>query len=1421
MRRLTVVVLAALLGVVVVAVGSAQAERMATVEVRVWQNVGDLEDIRISARPAGGSWRTLGTIPLPLDETTDSGTFAYGDIDLDVPLPGRAVPATVEVRVWQRVQNLSRVYISARPANGSWRTLGTIALPLDDGFSSSGTFQFGDIALDVPVLPSADVVVTTLAGSPRMWGDEDGTGGDARFSGWGGSAYGTAIAVDRMGNVIVADVFNHAIRRLSPNGVVTTIAGGSGSGREDGPPEVAKFSRPRGVAVDDEGNIYVADQSNHLIRKIAPNGTVSTVAGRRDGRGHADGPARTATFDEPRGLAVDGSGNVYVIEERTIRLLSPKGEVSTFASPYPDDEPKVLMRLSGLLDIEVDGDGNVYAIDIEDGGQGEIAVVQRISPSGRLDTLYRSKPPTLGGTLARPKGLAVTHSGTVYVSNTGRNQILRLTDEGEWKGVAGTGADGSADGSGWTATFSLPTSLAASPDGHLAVVDQDGSVIRRIAGSRGGRPQGAVPLAEMPELPRVEGMRVSLIADEFAFRPHSLALDGEGNVIAVGASRRAVWRVSPIGEVVLLAGGKESGLRDGRGDEAQFRSPEGVVVDAAGNIYVADYGNRAIRKIAPDGLVTTVIDRSESGYAPYGLALDRNGDLLVSEVRYRPYRTRLSRLGADGVLRALDVGSGAVGRIAANEHGDIWFVRDHWFGHPISMSIVKRVAGGQLTTVYASPFVHYGGVLSDSLQELTVAVDGTLYVADAKAGRVVRITPDGVAAIVVDRSTFGEASTYPGDTDFRGVVAAPDGSLYVARSEAGLWRVTFDGDAAEEVSGLAGHAGEWGYADGWWTLARFGRTWQGSLGDLGLDVAPDGSVIVADMANGAIRRIAPDGVVTTVAGRKRYLPPPRDVAVDGEGNIYVAGAHDGLIRMFLADGSPGTVIAGGGPGVPSFQRPPDGPAEEAYFSNIRAIALGPAGSLYIVEQERIRSLSPSGWVTTVAGGGGPGYVDGPGARAQFHWLEDIAVDGDGNLYVIDRSSVAGRGGYIPVIRKVDTDGTVATLYRGEHAAYGGVLAGPAGIAVTGDGEVLLSNTGRNQIVRLTPDGTLQGVAGSGEDGYVDGPRETAALSLPGSLVVLPDGRLVVADQAGSLLRVIAAESDGSFPEIPLAGWEPVPRLEGVQVSLHARLAFTPAFLAFDGDGGLLASDPDYDSVRRISPDGTVTVVAGANGAGFRDGPGEEAQFDDPRGIAVGRDGSVYVADYGNQRIRKILPGGSVTTATLPGRLYTPRPEALAFDGDGNLLIAQLFPGELIRAPATAKAVTVLAYGLQSIHGVAVSEEGDAYLSAARHERPTIVKITRAGEVSTVFQDRREAHGGVFTLSIEGIAVAEDGTLYVVDKGYGRVVRLSPDGDATIVAERDAFSPHRNQQPDAILIAPDGSLLVSTIDAIWKITLPPE
>ncbi len=142
----------------------------ATVEVRVWQEVEDELSIYISARSAGGSWRTLGTIPLPLDDgVSSSGRFRFGDVAVDVPLQGRPDPATVEVRVWQDVGDSASIYISGRPAGGSWRTLGTIPLPLDDGVSSTGRFRFGDISLDVPLpevpAPRPDPLRTAIHGA--------------------------------------------------------------------------------------------------------------------------------------------------------------------------------------------------------------------------------------------------------------------------------------------------------------------------------------------------------------------------------------------------------------------------------------------------------------------------------------------------------------------------------------------------------------------------------------------------------------------------------------------------------------------------------------------------------------------------------------------------------------------------------------------------------------------------------------------------------------------------------------------------------------------------------------------------------------------------------------------------------------------------------------------------------------------------------------------------------------------------------------------------------------------------------------------------------------------------------------------------------------------------------------------------------
>ena len=164
MKRWIAGMLAAALLVAAIAAGvTAQAERTASVEVRVWQGARDARALYVSARPADGSWRTLGTIPLDTSGLSQSERFRYGDIALDVPLPD-APAASVEVRVWQSVRDARGLYVSARPAGGSWRALGTIPLDMR-GLSQSGRYRYGDIAIDVPP-PAAPTPTATPTPTP-------------------------------------------------------------------------------------------------------------------------------------------------------------------------------------------------------------------------------------------------------------------------------------------------------------------------------------------------------------------------------------------------------------------------------------------------------------------------------------------------------------------------------------------------------------------------------------------------------------------------------------------------------------------------------------------------------------------------------------------------------------------------------------------------------------------------------------------------------------------------------------------------------------------------------------------------------------------------------------------------------------------------------------------------------------------------------------------------------------------------------------------------------------------------------------------------------------------------------------------------------------------------------------------------------
>jgi sugar lactone lactonase YvrE len=530
-------------------------------------------------------------------------------------------------------------------------------------------------ALSAAPLFAQPLVIRTLAGSRSGGGFSDAFGIAARFS------VPRAIAADAAGNLWVADTGNHVIRKVTPAGDVVTIAGEPGvAGFADGQGSEARFRFPAGIAIDPvSGAIWISDKDNHVIRRMTPSGAVATIAGQPGVAGSADAQGTAAKFAYPRGLAVDASGVVYVADtqNQVIRRVTADGVAITYAGKMLVDGSS-----DGLLadarfrlpsDVAIDAGGTLYVSDT--GNQS----IRKIA-NGMVTTIATS--------LEAPWGLDADAAGNVYVADADAQRVLRITASGSVSTLADTGlqspsgvvlANGAlfitdalnhairrvdlTTGAVTTiagslpATGPLPYDVTSDAGGNVYVAQ--GSSIRKItpagvtttivsnlnlATGIDIGPDGFLYVADVgaARVLRVStGGMVSTFAGsggEFG-APWGIAVDGLRNVYVTDLSRHRIHVVTSTGSVSTLAGTGTPGLLNGAAAAARFRSPSGIALDAARNLYITDFGNNAVRKYTrATGMVSTLVAPAAGLIAPSGIAADADGTLYIADYNHAIYR---------------------------------------------------------------------------------------------------------------------------------------------------------------------------------------------------------------------------------------------------------------------------------------------------------------------------------------------------------------------------------------------------------------------------------------------------------------------------------------------------------------------------------------------------------------------------------------------------------------------------------------------------------------------------------------------------------------------------------------------------------------------------------------------------------------
>lgn len=563
--------------------------------------------------------------------------------------------------------------------------------------------------------------------------------------------------------------------RVRPKGIALLAGSIGGIGSTDGVGLDARFGELGGIAVDRSGNIFVSDYSNHVIRKISPSGHVSTLAGLAGHAGFENGIGRSARFFYPKGIAVDLLENVYVFDRScTIRKINSTGLVTNFAGKLglckSSDGKTGDAQFLWPIDLQSDAYGNLYVMEFGPSQAPEWGDLRKITLTGEVSTVLKSDPSPLYSErrLYRPRSFTVTPNGSIYVSSV--STIRRVDQNGIVHAFVG-GEEGYRDETGKLAQFSGPVGLAASASGDMFVADTYNNVIRKVDAT------GIVTTlaGQQNRLEVIDG-----VGKNAGFSaPKHLARDTVGNLYVTDYS--SVRKIDTADEVTTIAGSVQiKRSTDGIGSAASFAEPSGIALDHAGNTYVFDGKTQSLRKITNNAMVSTVARNLaiKLDGRPKYIATDSVGNIYIpghcAVIKVSPTGEQSVLRDATGLIHQLCDIEG----IAIDANNNIYLSRasDHFIQKITPTGVISNVAGSSGNAGATDGT----GSAARFNEPIGLALDGkgNIYVADKQNSSIRKISVDGMVSTL-----FGGHNAAISIGTPSAITADQAGNVYVAFGE--------------------------------------------------------------------------------------------------------------------------------------------------------------------------------------------------------------------------------------------------------------------------------------------------------------------------------------------------------------------------------------------------------------------------------------------------------------------------------------------------------------------------------------------------------------------------------------------------------------------------------------------------------------